>query len=251
MTYSIIAQCPRTGAFGGAVGTSSLAVGNRCLHIKHGIGAVLSQHRTDPRLGEQGVGLLADGKSAAEVMAIVTQAEDIGWRQLAALDKDGGTAFHHGRMLYSITTEAVGERSIAVGNILGNEGITHAMIEAFAAAEAEPLEWRLVRALEAGRDAGGEILEPLHSAALRVSGADGMDRCDLRVDKADEAVAALREVLTAYGDQEALLRNVAFTPDDVPVARSMFDASVKRIEELGLQERFPTAARRDEWTLRG
>ncbi len=109
------------------------------------------------------------------------------------------------------------------------------------------MEWRLVRALEAGRDAGGEILEPLHSAALRVSGPDGMNRCDLRVDKAEEAVATLREVLTAYGDQEALLRNVA----DVPVARSMFDASIKRIEELGLQERFPTAARRSEWTLRG
>ena len=52
MTYSIIAQCPRTGAFGGAVGTSSLAVGNRCLHVAHGVGAFLSQHRTDPRIGE-------------------------------------------------------------------------------------------------------------------------------------------------------------------------------------------------------
>lgn len=251
MTYSIIAQCPRTGAFGGAVGTSSLAVGNRCLHIRHGVGAFLSQHRTDPRLGEQGVALLAEGKTALEAMSIVTEADHIGWRQLAALDKEGGTAFHHGDRLYSITTEAVGESCIAVGNILANDMITDAMIRAFTDAAAEPLEWRLVQALEAGRDAGGEILEPLHSAALRVSGPDGMDRCDLRIDKADEAVSALRAVLTAYGDQEELLRNVAFQPETVPVARSMFEASIKRIKELGLEERFPTAKRRNEWTLRG
>ena len=61
MTYSIIARCSRTGAFGGGVVTSSLAVGNRCLHVADGVGAFLSQHRTDPRLGEQGLALLAAG----------------------------------------------------------------------------------------------------------------------------------------------------------------------------------------------
>jgi uncharacterized Ntn-hydrolase superfamily protein len=251
MTYSIIAQCPRTGAFGGAVGTSSLAVGNRCLHVRHGVGAFLSQHRTDPRLGEQGLELLAAGSSAEQAMAIVSDAPDIGWRQLAALDTQGRVAVHHGERLYSIATDSTGDRCIAIGNILANEKITAAMIEAFMASVNDRLESRLVEALEAGRDAGGEILEPLRSAALRVSGPDGMDRCDLRVDRADEAVGAMRDLLTAYGDQEELLRNVAFVPETVPVARSMFEASVNRIQELGLQERFPTAERRAGWTLKG
>ena len=251
MTYSIIARCPHTGAFGGAVGTSSLAVGNRCLHIAHGVGAVLSQHRTDPRLGEQGLALLAAGKSAGDVMASLTQAPDIGWRQLAVLDASGGTAVHHGQRLYSIATEATGPNCVAIGNILANDRITDAMIEAFMASPDARLEQRLVQALEGGRNTGGEILEPLHSAALRVSGSDGMDRCDLRIDRADEAVTALKDLLAAYGDQEDLLRNVAFQPETVPVARSMFDASVKRIAELGLEDRFPTARRRADWTLRG
>tara|TARA_R110002073_G_scaffold254425_1_gene417093 strand:+ start:479 stop:847 length:369 start_codon:yes stop_codon:yes gene_type:complete len=108
MTYSIIAQCPQTGAFGGAVGTSSLAVGNRCLHIRHGVGAVLSQHRTDPRLGEQGLDLLAKGLSAGDVLAELIQTLGIGWRQLAVLDTHGGTAAYHGDRLYSIATEAAG-----------------------------------------------------------------------------------------------------------------------------------------------
>ena len=249
MTYSMIAQCPDTGAFGGSIGTSSLAVGNRCLHIRHGHGAFLSQHRTDPRLGVQGVELIAAGKSAADAMAEVVTAPNIGWRQMAALDANGGTAWHHGDMLYSITAHATGDRCIAIGNIIDNADVPAAMIEAFMASAGQPLEDRLVTALEAGRDAGGEVLEPLHSAALRVSGADGMDRCDLRVDHSDEAATALRDLLTAYGDQADSLRKVAFEPQNVPISGVLFDATVKRVHELGLQDRFPVESQRDRWVI--
>ena len=251
MTYSIIAQCPDTGAFGGAIGTSSLAVGNRCLHIRHGHGAFLSQHRTDPRLGVKGADLLASGKSATAAMAEVVEAPDIGWRQLAALDAQGGTAFHHGDMIYSITTEAIGDRCIAVGNILDNDQVTAAMVEAFEGSAGRMLEDRLVTALEAGRDAGGEALEPLHSSALRVSGPDGMDRCDLRIDCADEAAGALRELLDVYGDQAETLRRLAFDPGKVPITRPLFDASIRRIRELGLAERFPTERQAKRWNVKG
>lgn len=250
MTYSIIARCSRTGAFGGGVVTSSLAVGNRCLHVADGVGAFLSQHRTDPRLGEQGLALLAAGKSAEQAMAEVVRAPTIGWRQLAALDAHGGAAVHHGERLYSIATAATSPECVAIGNILANDRVTDAMAAAFADAPDQPLEGRLLAALAAGRDAGGEILEPVRSGAVKVTGADGVDRVDLRVDKADEAVAALSDLLDAYGDQEALLRAVALEPDGVPVSRAMFEASIDRIAELGLEDRFPTAARRDSWTLR-
>lgn len=252
MTYSIIARCPDTGAFGGAIGTSALAVGNRCLRVSHGRGAFLSQHRTDARLGDRGIALLADGSSAAEAIARVAEgAPGIGWRQLAALDADGRAAVHHGDRMYSIYTHSVGDGCVAIGNILANDRVTDAMVGAFSAAAGSALEERLLRALEAGRDAGGEILEPLHSAALRVTSPHGIDRCDLRVDSAAEAVAALRALLAAYGDQEEILRRVALEPDGVPVARSLFEASIARIAELGLEDRFPTARHRDRWTLRG
>jgi uncharacterized Ntn-hydrolase superfamily protein len=251
MTYSIIAQCPETGAFGGAIGTSSLAVGNRCLHLRHGYGAFLSQHRTDPRLGVQGADLLAAGRSAADAMADVVKAPDIGWRQLAALDARGGTAWHHGDMIYSITTHALGDHCIAVGNILDNDQVTAAMVAAYEAARGQRLEERLVTALEAGRDAGGEALEPLHSAAVRVSGEDGMDRIDLRIDRADEAAGALRELLTALGDQADTLRRLAFAPGEVPISRALFDASMRRIRELGLKERFPSESQAHRWNVSG
>jgi len=252
MTYSIIARCPDTGAFGGAIGTSALAVGNRCLRVLHGKGAFLSQHRTDARLGDRGIAALAEGASAEQAMAgVVADEPGIEWRQLAALDAAGRAAVHHGNRMYSIYTHSIGTGCVAIGNILANDRITDAMVATFEAAPGEPLEERLLRALEAGRDAGGEILEPLHSTALRVTSPHGIDRCDLRVDSADEAVVALRELLAAYGDQEEILRRVALEPDGVPVARSLFEASIARIAELGLDDRFPTARNRADWALRG
>ena len=251
MTYSMVARCPETGAFGGIVGTSAIAVGNRCLRVRHGRGAFLSQHRTDARLGDAGITLLDQGLSADEAMArVTTGTPDIKWRQLAALDAQGTAAVYHGPRMYSIFSHAVGDNCVAIGNILANDGITDAMVAAYETAADASLEERLLRGLEAGRDAGGEILEPLHSAAVRVTAPDGLDRCDLRVDFAEEAVAALRALLVAYGDQEEVLRRVAVEPDSVPVARSLFEASIERIAALGLEERFPTAQRRERWALR-
>ncbi|SME92642.1 Uncharacterized conserved protein, Ntn-hydrolase superfamily [Tistlia consotensis] len=251
MTFSMIARCPETGAFGGVVGTSALAVGNRCLRVSHRRGAFLSQHRTDSRLGDRGIALLDKGLSADDAIAqVVAGAPDIEWRQLAALDAEGRAAIYHGRRMYSIYSHSIGKDCVAIGNILANDRITDAMVAAFEAAPQAALERRLVQALAAGRDAGGEILEPLHSAALRVTGPHGIDRCDLRVDSAGEAVAALEALLAAYGDQEEILRLVALEPDSVSVSRALFEASIERIAELGLEERFPTARRRDSWTLR-
>jgi len=251
MTFSMIARCPESGAFGGVVGTSALAVGNRCLRVSHRRGAFLSQHRTDARLGDEGISLLNGGLAADDAIAQVAAGNsDIEWRQLAALDVEGRAAVYHGRRMYSIYTHSIGKDCVAIGNILANDRVTDAMVAAFEGAADETLEERLLRALEAGRDAGGEILDPLRSAALKVTAPYGIDRCDLRVDTAEEAAAALRALLAAFGDQEDLLRRVALEPDSVPVARRLFDASIQRIAELGLEDRFPTARWRGNWTLR-
>src|SRR5262249_14276684 len=55
MTYSLAGRCARTGMLGSIVTISSIAVGNRCQFARVGVGAVLTQHRTDPRLGPLGL----------------------------------------------------------------------------------------------------------------------------------------------------------------------------------------------------
>ena len=51
MTFSLLGRCTRTGMLGAVVTTSSIAVGSRCPFARAGVGAALTQHRTDPRLG--------------------------------------------------------------------------------------------------------------------------------------------------------------------------------------------------------
>lgn len=251
MTFSIIARCRETGAFGAAITTSDLAVGSRCIRLSHGKGAFLSQHRTDSRLGDLGISLLQKGADAeSAVREVMASTSDIGWRQLGALDADGSTAVHHGDRMYSIYSHSSGPDCLALGNILANENVTDAMAAAFATAEGQPLAERLMQALEAGEAAGGEILGPLRSSALRVTGDEGIDAYDLRVDMAEgSAVARLRTLFTAYGDRQAALRRVALAPEDVPVQHALFEASLTRIRERGLTARFPSADHPEGWTV--
>lgn len=250
MTFSLIGRCPNTAAFGAAIATSSLGVGNRCIRLSHGRGAFLSQHRTDPRLGDVGIAALESGADAEEAVAkAVAGASDIAWRQLAALDAEGHSAAYHGALIYSIHGHFAAPNVIALGNILCTDRVVLAMRDAFGAAANQPLAERLLIGLEAGRDAGGEIAEPVRSSALRVTGEDGIDEWDLRVDNAEEAVSALRDLKIAYGEKAELLRAVALRPNEVPVSRNLFRASVNQIEALGLEDRFPTARLTRNWTL--
>src|SRR5476651_194380 len=117
MTFALAARCPRTGMLGAAVTTSSIAVGSRCVFARAGIGAVLTQHRTDPRLGPRGLDHLAAGKSAEEsVAALVASTPHHGWRQLAIVDASGRTAHFSGHLIRSIHDGVTGEGVVAVGN---------------------------------------------------------------------------------------------------------------------------------------
>src|SRR2546430_9785814 len=109
MTFSVVGMCRQTGMFGAAVTTSSIGVGSRCPFAQAGVGAVLTQHRTDPRLGPRGLELLAAGHSASQVMAALVQDNPtIGWRQLAIIDRQGGTAHYHGGIIRSLQAAAPG-----------------------------------------------------------------------------------------------------------------------------------------------
>ncbi|MFV0473807.1 MAG: DUF1028 domain-containing protein [Pikeienuella sp.] len=253
MTFSIIGHCDRTGAFGAAITTSDLAVGGRCVRLAHGKGAMLSQHRTDSRLGDLGISLLCEGRSADDTVAqVCASTPDIDWRQIGALDAAGRSAVYHGRRMYSIYTHTAGVNCLALGNILASDRVTAAMAAAFLADPALPLAERLLRALEAGRDAGGEVLGGLRSSALQVTGEHGIPSYDLRVDISESrAVEDLRRLHEAYKGRETVLRAVALSPETVPVQAALFEASINRIEELGLEARFPTARRRDSWTVSG
>lgn len=216
MTFSLVGMCRRTGMFGAAVTTSSLGVGSRCPSARAGVGAMLSQHRTDPRLGPRGLALLAAGQAASQALStLVQETPSIGWRQLALIDQHGDTAFYHGEKIAPIRAAAQGDAVCAIGNIIRHEHVPRAMVEAFAQHPEEHLAERLLRALEAGLAAGGE-LKQVQSAALLVVHQQAFPLVDLRIELDAQPLVALRFLWELYRPQMELYVRRAIDPDSLP-----------------------------------
>jgi uncharacterized Ntn-hydrolase superfamily protein len=217
MTFSLIARCARTGQFGAAVTTSSIAVGSRCAFAAAGVGAVLTQHRTDPRLGPRGLDLLRSGCTAAEALAaLVASTPEEGWRQLAVIDATGRTAHHHGARVKPERNAAHASGVVAIGNILSSDAVPAAMIAGFTADPSLPLAERLLRGLDAGEAAGGEH-GAVTSASLLVVWREAFPYVDLRVDKAMAPLAGLRALWAEYAPLAEGFVQRALAPAAAPV----------------------------------
>lgn len=213
MTFALLGLCRRTGQFGAVVTTSSPCVGARVPFLAAGVGGILTQHRTDMRLGPRGLDILRSGCSAPDtVSALVASTPDHDWRQLAAIDTAGRTALFTGARNKPAVGEAQGENCVAIGNILANDGVPRAMVAAFVAASDQALAERLLLALEAGDKAGGEG-GPVRSAALKVVDRDVFPLIDLRIDAADQPLPALRALWVEFAPLAEMYRQRALNPD--------------------------------------
>lgn len=197
MTFSISGRCGRTGAFGIAVSSSSPAVAARCAHARAVAGVVAAQNITDPRLGQRGLALLAEGLSAEAVMARLVQDPNIAFRQLVVLGREGPAAIFSGEGALGVHAAAIGTDGAAAGNLLANPEVPRAMVAAFEADPAAALGDRLVAAMRAGVAAGGEA-GPVRSAGMLVVRDLPWPVADLRIDWTEddpiEALAALWEI---------------------------------------------------------
>lgn len=199
MTFSLLGRCGRSGMFGAAVTTSSIGVGSRCPVAKAGIGACLTQARTDPRLGPLALDLLAQGFPARQVMdAVVALAPHREWRQLAVIDREGRTAAFTGDQVAGETAgEAHGTDCVAIANIVRSPQIPVAMVQAFEKEPELPLPLRLLKALLAGDASGGEFV-PIVSAALLVVHRERFPYVNLRVDSHPAPIADLMRLWREY-----------------------------------------------------
>lgn len=215
MTYSLIGRCARTGAFGGVVTSSSIATAARCLRTGP-MGAVATQNFSDPALGPLGTLLLRNGLGAPAVLRLLLESTTAPeHRQVAVLDRRGVAAWHLGEASMPVAAQAVGTDCVAMGNLLAAEGVPAAMVAAFAVAPDAPLAERLVRALEAGLEAGGEV-DDERGAGLLVSDRHDWPVVDLRVDWDDAPVAALRALWDRYAPQQAAYVSRFLDPRNAP-----------------------------------
>ena len=217
MTFSIAGRCARSGAFGVAITTSSIAVGARCPHALAGVGAVATQNVTDPNLGPMLLDLMGQGLGAKEaIAAIVRDRPHIEFRQLTAVDRHGVSASWSGKNI--LGTHAVSERldCVAAGNLLRSASLASAMTDAFAANADQHLAERLLRSLEAGLATGGEE-GPVHSAALIVHHEQAFPLVSLRVDWDDvDPIRTLRRLWQDYKPQMGAYLQRAVDPTQAP-----------------------------------
>src|SRR5262249_28279483 len=214
MTFSLVGRCARTGMLGAAVTTSSIAVGSRCLYAKAQVGAVLTQHRTDPRLGPLAIDLLGRGFSAEETQSAIVAATPFrDWRQLAIIDRDGRTASYSGAHVQPEKGEVHGRDCVAIANIVRNSAVPRAMVETFEREASGPLATRLIAALAAGERAGGEF-PPARSAALLVAHREPFAYVDLRVDHHPAPIDEILRLWTAYAPEADAFVVRAVDPDN-------------------------------------
>jgi uncharacterized Ntn-hydrolase superfamily protein len=215
MTFSLVGWCERTGAVGAVIASASMAVAARCAAVRAGVGAVCSQSTTDPRLRGALLDAMAAGQGAdAALAAVLRQAPDVAYRQLAVADAAGGSAGYTGELALGEAYHVHLSGAAAAGNLLASREVPAAMLAAFTGAADEDLGDRLVAALLAGLDAGGEVT-PVRSAGLLIADTEPWPVTDLRVDWDDDPVGRLAGLWQGWQPQVALYVARALHPAEV------------------------------------
>jgi uncharacterized Ntn-hydrolase superfamily protein len=199
-TYSICACDLAAGRWGVATQSKFLAVGSVVPWAEPHVGAIATQAYANPRYGPEGIALLREGLSAAEVVERLTSADaDRAQRQLGVVDAEGRAATFTGDECHAWAGGRTGTGYAAQGNILVSGATVDALAETFEATTETSLAERLLDCLDAAEAAGGDS-RGRQSAALLVVERDGGYAglsdilVDLRVDDHPDPLVELRRI---------------------------------------------------------
>lgn len=225
MTFSIIAQCPRTQAFGIAAATGMPGVGKLLTHARARVGAVATQGQLNPYLGFDGLdALIRSALYPAPIDSVLHKLmkhdADRESRQVAMIDAKGETAVWTGRECQTWAGSRSGPGYSIQGNLLAGSDVVEACEHYFMEAPEESLDDRLMRALEAGEAAGGDR-RGTQSATIYIIEAEDYPLWDIRVDHHDEPLAELRRL------------HARFSEDLVPHIRRMPTRDARRFRPTG------------------
>jgi uncharacterized Ntn-hydrolase superfamily protein len=203
-TYSICACDLGAGQWGVATESKFLAVGSVVPWAEADVGAIATQSYANPQYGPDGLALLREGLSAAEVVDRLTSADEgRAQRQLGIIDALGRAATFTGAECHEWAGGRVGTGYAAQGNILVSAATVDALAETFEATAGASLAERLLDSLAAAQEAGGDR-RGQQSAALLVVERDGgyaglSDvRVDLRTDDHEYPVVELRRLFELH-----------------------------------------------------
>ena len=222
-TFSIVARDPQTGELGVAVQSHWFSVGSIVPWAEAGIGAVATQSFVDPSYGKLGLDLMRAGKSAPDTLkSLLAGDEGRDVRQVAMIDAQGRVAAHTGSKDIQAAGHIVGRDYSVQANLMLDEKVWPAMSRAFETTKGDLAE-RMLAALDAAQEAGGDIRGRQSAALIVVSGKptgrSWSDRLfDLRVDDHSEPLKELRRLVrTAH---------VVIHPSDLMECLSLIDTGL-------------------------
>ncbi|WP_100013062.1 DUF1028 domain-containing protein [Lentibacillus sediminis] len=199
MTFSIVGFDPEAREWGVAVQSKFIGVGSVVPWAKAGVGAVATQAFANPTYGPDGLELLEQGKTAEETIQLLTEADDGKQdRQVGVVDARGNAATFTGDNCLDWAGGKTGKHYAAQGNILVSEETVEAMGSTFERTSGSLAE-RLLEALDAGQEAGGDSRGKQAAAIYVVKEKGGYlganDRyIDLRVDEHPDPIKELIRV---------------------------------------------------------
>jgi uncharacterized Ntn-hydrolase superfamily protein len=243
-TFSIAAYDPAAHAWGVAVASKFLAAPAIVNWAQAGAGAIATQAFAKVSFGVNGLRLLAEGRSAEDVLAaLLADDPDRGDRQVGIVDAQGNVAAHTGADCFEWAGHRLGEGFTCQGNILTGPETLDAMADTFTNTSGE-LADRLLAALLAADTVGGDRRGKQSAGILVVRpdggyGGDNDRYMDLRVDDDPEPVQRLQALVELhhlfFGDVQ---------PEDlIPI-----DATLAReLQALLRQEGYYTDAVHGQW----
>ncbi len=180
MTWSLIAR-DDDGSIGLIVSSKFFACGAVVPYVGANV-AVASQAFCNPVWGTEGRARLAAGETAQAVLDdLVARDEGRAIRQAHMMGIDGTFAHHTGSDCVDWAGHLPKETHSVAGNMLAGREVLHATSEAFLEYADRPFPERLIRAMQAGQDAGGDK-RGRQAAGLVIHKGEDHPWLDLRAD---------------------------------------------------------------------
>ena len=239
MTFSIVARSADGESWGVAVASKFLAVGSAVPAAVAGVGAIATQADANVAWKGQALAHLDDGATASVALQRIIEDDDgRDHRQVGIVDLDGNAETYTGQACLDWAGGVTGDGYAIQGNILAGEDVVAAMQDAWEASEDDaPLGRRLLAALAAGNEAGGDK-RGRQSAALLVvregAGYGGHDdvAVDLRVDDHTDPVTELARLL----DLNDLYLTASTEDEKVPITPELEREIDERVHALGFPD---------------
>ncbi len=232
MTYSIVARDPSTGYLGIAVASRFFSVGARVPRVLGGVGAIASQAFTNPTYGTDGLKMMQAGALPESIVdALVKRDNGHSNRQFHMIDAQGRNAGYTGLDCIDWAGHLLAENVSVAGNMLEGPQVIAETLREYQAAMDKPFAERLLLAMQAGEDAGGDK-RGKQGAGLVIYRDQDYSWLDIRTDDHPDPLSELRRLYDVAKERYipyTELQPTRENPHGV-LDRTAYDAEIARIE---------------------